>query len=376
VHHVHLKYITTIPLGQLQLAPERISGAPLTPRIPLFALSTHMSNPDNLAGNTNCGKLGHERGPKMSSVPVRSSAPGKVILFGEHAVVYGQPAIAVPITQVKATATIESAPGGSGLTIVASDLDERFTLAKAPQNDPLAATAQVTLTHLAIPEPDAILTIQSTIPIASGMGSGAAVSTALVCALAKFLGQPLEPKEASELVYEVEKIHHGTPSGIDNTVVAYEKPIYFVRGKPVERLTVSKPFTLLIADTGNPSPTGKIVGRVRRNREREPAHYDALFDQIGDVADEARRAIESGDVEALGPLMDENHELLIELGVSSSFLDDLVETARLAGALGAKLSGAGQGGNMIALVEDDFADQVAEALRDADAARLIQTKVS
>jgi len=312
----------------------------------------------------------------MSSVPVRSSAPGKVILFGEHAVVYGQPAIAVPITQVKATATIESAPGGSGLTIVASDLDERFTLAKAPQNDPLAATAQVTLTHLAIPEPDAILTIQSTIPIASGMGSGAAVSTALVCALAKFLGQPLEPKEASELVYEVEKIHHGTPSGIDNTVVAYEKPIYFVRGKPVERLTVSKPFTLLIADTGNPSPTGKIVGRVRRNREREPAHYDALFDQIGDVADEARRAIESGDVEALGPLMDENHELLIELGVSSSFLDDLVETARLAGALGAKLSGAGQGGNMIALVEDDFADQVAEALRDADAARLIQTKVS
>jgi mevalonate kinase len=311
----------------------------------------------------------------MPSVPVRSSAPGKVILFGEHAVVYGQPAIAVPVTQVKATATIEAAAIGSGLMIVAADLDERYALAKAPQNDPLAVAAQATLTHLAIPEPDATLTIQSTVPIASGMGSGAAVSTALVCALAKFLGQPLEPKEASELVYEVEKIHHGTPSGIDNTVVAYEKPIYFVRGKPVERLTVGNPFTLLIADTGNPSPTGKIVGRVRRKREREPAHYDALFDQIGDVADEARRAIESGDVEALGPLMDENHELLIELGVSSSLLDDLVETARLAGALGAKLSGAGQGGNMIALVEDDFADQVAEALRDADAVRVIQTKV-
>jgi mevalonate kinase len=311
----------------------------------------------------------------MPSVPVRSSAPGKVILFGEHAVVYGQPAIAVPVTQVKATATIEAAPIGSGLTIVASDLDERYTLAKAPQNDPLAVAAQVTLTHLAMPEPDATLTIQSTVPIASGMGSGAAVSTALVCALAKFLGQPLEPREASELVYEVEKIHHGTPSGIDNTVIAYEKPIYFVRGKPVERLTAGKPFTLLIADTGNPSPTGKIVERVRHKREREPAHYDALFDQIGDVADEGRRAIESGDIEELGPLMDENHELLIELGVSSSLLDDLVETARLTGALGAKLSGAGQGGNMIALVEDDFADQVADALRDADAARVIQTKV-
>jgi mevalonate kinase len=312
----------------------------------------------------------------MASVPVRASAPGKVILFGEHAVVYGQPAIAVPVTQVKATATIEAAPPGSGLTIVASDLDERLVLATAPPGDPLAAAAQVALTHLAAYEPDAILTIQSTIPIASGMGSGAAVSTALVCALAKFLGRPLEPNEASQLVYKVEKIHHGTPSGIDNTVVAYEKAIYFARGKPIERLTVSEPFTLLIADTGKPSPTGKIVGRVRQNREREPAHYDALFDQIGDVAEEARRAIESGSVEALGPLMDENHELLVKLGVSSALLDELVETARLTGALGAKLSGAGQGGNVIALVEDDFAEQVAEALRDADAARVIQTKVS
>ncbi len=312
----------------------------------------------------------------MTSAPVRASAPGKVILFGEHAVVYGQPAIAVPVTQVKATATVETAPPGSGLTIVASNLDERFTLAKAPQSDPLAAAAQVTLTRLSASEPDAILTIQSTIPIASGMGSGAAVSTALVRALATFLGQPLEPNEVSELVYEVEKIHHGTPSGIDNTVVAYEKPIYFVREKPVERLTVSEPFTLLVADTGKPSPTGKIVGRVRRNRGREPARYDALFDQIGDIADEARSAIESGDVEDLGPLMDENHELLIELGVSSPHLDELVEMARLTGALGAKLSGAGQGGNMIALVEDDFAEEVAEALRDAGAVQVIQTTVS
>jgi mevalonate kinase len=312
----------------------------------------------------------------MPFAPVRSSAPGKVILFGEHAVVYGQPAIASPVTQVKATAAVEAARLGSGLEIVASDLGTRFTLAQAPPNDPLATAVQATLAHLAAAEPDATLTVRSAIPIASGMGSGAAVSTALVRALAEFLGQPLEPGEVSELVYEVEKIHHGTPSGIDNTVVAYEKPIYFVRGKPIQRLAVGAPFILLVADTGKPSPTGKIVGRVRRNWQREPAHYDALFDQIGDVADEARGAIERGDVEALGPLMDENHELLIELGVSSSHLDELVETARLAGAQGAKLSGAGQGGNVIALVEDDVADQVAEALRDADAARVIQTTVS
>jgi mevalonate kinase len=311
----------------------------------------------------------------MASTPARASAPGKVILFGEHAVVYGQPAIAVPVTQVKATATVEAASAGSGLTIVASDLDERIALATAPPDEPLATAARLTLAHLSAAEPNATLTISSTIPIASGLGSGAAVSTALVRALAKFLGRPLEPAEASELVYEVEKIHHGTPSGIDNTVVAYEQPIYFAREKPVEWLTVGEPFTLLIADTGKPSPTGKIVRRVRRSRKREPARYDALFDQIGDVASEARRVIECGDIQALGPLMDENHELLIELGVSSPLLDELVEMARLSGALGAKLSGAGQGGNMIALVEDDFAEEVTEALMDTDAVRVIQTRV-
>jgi mevalonate kinase len=236
----------------------------------------------------------------MASSPIQASAPGKVILFGEHAVVYGQPAIAVPVTQVKATATVEAGATGSGLTIIASDLDERIVFAQASQNDPLAAAVRATLSHLSAQEPDAVLTIKSTIPISSGLGSGAAVSTALTCALAKFLGHPLEPAEVSGLVYEVEKIHHGTPSGIDNTVIAYEKPIYFARGKPVDRLAVREPFTLLIADTGKPSPTKKIVGRVRRAHERETAHYDALFDQMGDIANEARSAIESGDIEPWG----------------------------------------------------------------------------
>jgi mevalonate kinase len=219
----------------------------------------------------------------------------------------------VPVTQVRATATAEPAPPGSGLTLVASDVGKNISLATAPQDEPLAVAARLTLDHLSAPEPDATLTVSSTIPIASGLGSGAAVSTALVRALATFLGHTLKPAEISTLVFKVEKIHHGTPSGIDNTVVAYEQPVYFVRGQPVERLTVSAPFTLLIGDTGVRSPTKKVVEHMRRGQQREPAHYDALFDQIGDLADEARRAIESGDVDALGPLMDENHALLIEL---------------------------------------------------------------
>ena len=106
------------------------------------------------------------------------------------------------------------------------------------------------------------------------------------------------------------------------------------------------------------------------------AHYDALFDQVSEVVSEARAALEAGHVGALGRLMDENHDLLIEMGVSSRKLDDLVETARFAGALGAKLSGAGRGGNMIALVEEELVKDVAQALTDAGAARVICTTVT
>jgi mevalonate kinase len=308
--------------------------------------------------------------------PQIASAPGKVILFGEHAVVHGRPAIAVPVMQIRATATLEPAPPGSGLTLIASDLGKNISLATAPEDEPLATAARLTLTHLSSSEPDATLTVSSTIPIASGLGSGAAVSAALIRALAGFLGHTQEPAETSALVFEIEKIHHGTPSGIDNTVVVYEQSVYFVRGQPIERLTVAAPFTLLIGDTGTRSSTKSVVEYVRQAWKQDPAHYDALFDQIGNIADEARQAIESGDVDALGPLMDDNHELLIELGVSSSKLDKLVEAARFAGAMGAKLSGAGQGGNMIALVEDGFAEEVTEALEEEGAVRVIRTTVA
>jgi mevalonate kinase len=318
----------------------------------------------------------------MAPASIESSAPGKVILFGEHAVVYGQPAIAVPVTEVQASATVEPAPPGSGLTLVAPDLGTGFPLATAPQGEPLAAAARLTLTHLSAPEPDATLTVRSTIPIASGLGSGTAVSTALIRALASFLGRPVETAgclssaDVSALVFEVEKIHHGTPSGIDNTVVVYEQPVYFVRGRPVERLTVGAPFTLVIGDTGVRSSTRRVVEQVRRAWQRSPAHYDALFDQIGDTANQARRAIEAGRIDLLGRLMDDNHEFLIELGVSSPQLDELVEAARLCGAMGAKLSGAGQGGNMIALVEDDCVEQVTEEMREAGAVKVILTRVT
>lgn len=314
----------------------------------------------------------------MSRGPVQSSAPGKVILFGEHAVVYGQPAIAVPVPAVAARTTVEPAPPGSGLTLVAADLGQRFSLAAAPPQDPLAIAARRTLGYLAAPEPDATAVVRSSIPIASGLGSGAAVSTALVRALADFMGHPLSCAEVSELVFEVEKLHHGTPSGIDNTVIAYEQPVYFVRtaASGPRLMSVGGPFTLLIADTGLPSPTKQLVSRVRERWEGDRARYETVFRRIGDITREAYRRIETGDVDALGPLMDKNHALLIELGVSSPTLNRLVDAARDAGASGAKLSGAGQGGNVLAQVDPEVAEDVAGRLREAGAARVIRASVA
>ncbi len=310
------------------------------------------------------------------SKPVEGSAPGKAILVGEHAVVYGRPAIAVPVAEVRATVRVAPAAPGQGLTIAAPEIRRRFALAGAADNEPLAVAARLALHHAGAAEPDAVCTVRSGIPVASGMGSGAAVSAALIRALSAFLGQPLDNETLSGLVYEVERLYHGTPSGIDNTVVAYEQPIFFVRGQGAEPLIVGAPFTLLIADTGVRSATKTVVERVRRARERDAVRFDALFDQVSDIALQAREAIASGNIGALGPLLDENHDLLIEMGVSSPQLDDLVETARFAGALGAKLSGAGRGGCIIALVEDDLSAEVRDALREAGATRVIATTVA
>jgi mevalonate kinase len=300
----------------------------------------------------------------MIKESISATAPGKIILFGEHAVVYGQPAIAVPVHQVQATVTVTPAPAGSGLTVRAVDLSQVISLAAAPEDDPLARAVRLTLAHLGQPVPDVTLCVTSTIPIASGLGSGAAVSTALVRALAAYLGRPLTPATVSQLVYEVEKLHHGTPSGIDNTVVAYGMPVYFVRGPagdaqmqtfgvatPHGTPDGSKGLRFLIGDTGVSSPTRVAVGDVRRGWERDPARYEGLFAQVGALVGQARALIQAGgDLVALGTLMDRNHTLLRQMGVSSPELERLVEAARAAGAVGAKLSGAGRGGNMIALL--------------------------
>jgi mevalonate kinase len=308
-----------------------------------------------------------------------ATAPGKIILFGEHAVVYGQPAIAAPLSQLRATAVVENSPT-PGIRLRAADLGTDIQLDEAAPDDPVAAVVRqlqraAGLEHL----PDLTITVSSQIPIASGLGSGAAITAAVIRALAAHLGLPQWRNDdwVSDLTYEIEKIHHGTPSGIDNTVVAYERPVYFVRQQPrnrIERFTVGAPLRLLVADTGQSSSTKLVVGDVRRQWQADPPRFEAIFAACGQIAQTARQAIEAGDLPTVGRLMDKNHTWLQAMTVSSEALDELVLAARQAGALGAKLSGAGRGGNMIALVEEGEGETaVAHALRRAGAKAVLPT---
>jgi mevalonate kinase len=304
-----------------------------------------------------------------------SSAPGKIILFGEHAVVYGRPALAVPVTQVQATATVSENSRG-GITIEAPNINLTADLSDLAADHPLGAVITNVFSKLNIKNPPACTVyLQSTIPVASGLGSGAAVSVAIIRALSAFLGQPLPDETVNSMAFDIEKLYHGTPSGIDNTVVTYAKPVYFIQRKPIKTFHVGAPFTIMIGGTGISAPTKESVGSVRKLWQKNKPRYEKIFSKVGEIVWNARQAIERGDITELGKLMDANHALLQEMTVSCEELDNLVEAALKSGALGAKLSGGGRGGNMIALVEKDSAPAVARALSSAGAKRTILTQV-
>ena len=303
-----------------------------------------------------------------------ASAPGKAILVGEHAVVYGMPAIALPLSSIRAKAAYRRTT--SPLTLIAEDLASPPLVIDAgdtESSDPLARMAASTMQYLGLKSLRGEIRIQSDIPVASGLGSGAAVSAAIGRAIAQLHGADLPAKALNRLVFEVEKHHHGTPSGIDNTVVVYELPVYFVKGRSFEFIEIEAPLWIVVADSGIASLTRDAVTDVRLQARLAPGPTARAFEEIGAIAIEARHCIEQGQSDRIGELMTANHLLLQALNVSSSELDHLVEAAIDAGALGAKLSGGGRGGNIIALVDEASASTVQQSLVEAGASQVMLT---
>jgi mevalonate kinase len=308
-----------------------------------------------------------------------SHAPGKAILFGEHAVVYGQPAIAVPVDKLRATTYILANPIGKPgeVSIEAPDIGMIEMLSKLDEGHPFRTAINETQKILKIEHiPACKIRIVSTIPIASGLGSGAAIAISLIRAISKFLGQDLLVSDVNDIAFEVDKYYHGNPSGIDNTVITYEQPIYFIKENPFEIIKPFCPINLVIADSGIKSSTREMVNGVRQRWATEGRKYEGLFTEIGSITGEAKKSIENGDYQKLGRLMSQNQEILRKIEVSHPLLDHLIDIALKSGAHGAKLSGAGGGGNIIALAEEEQIEEIITNLKNAGAQMVISTLVN
>jgi mevalonate kinase len=303
---------------------------------------------------------------------IKSVASGKFILAGEHAVVYGRPAIAVPFHAVEAKATITPSPRSEpGLvTIDAPDIQLRTTAAELPDDHPIKLTLTTIIKQLHLQRlPACTIRITSTIPIAAGLGSSAATTIAIIRTVTSFLGHALPPEIISQMAFEVEKTQHGNPSGIDNTTISHAQPIWFIKGQPFDVIPISHPFTFILADTGVQARTATTVNAVREKLEANPTHLEQQLDSVAQLVIKVRSSLESGNFATCGAAMTANHHILQDLGVSHPLLDKFVDAAIKAGALGAKLTGGGGGGNMLALVSPETCEKVDDALRQAGAVK-------
>ena len=303
---------------------------------------------------------------------VTGRAPGKIILIGEHAVVYGHPAIAVPVRSVATEVTAEATRNG-GTHIDVPDLAEPgYEMDALRAAEAVTELVQQLLRTFGEESFGIALRVHSDIPMARGMGSSAALCVATIRAVCGLLGRRLSDAELARLALDAERGFHDSPSGIDNSVVALDQPIFFTKRRGPKPIPTCKThLRFLIADTGIASSTADVVADVRRSREVDRARFDALFWEIGSMASVCREVIRGGSRAELGMCMDRNQELLSAIGVSSPEVDRLVEAAKEAGAAGAKLSGAGRGGNVISLLGDDTDPAALASALDAAGAKQV-----
>ena len=265
---------------------------------------------------------------------------GKVILLGEHAVVHGQPAIAAGVSRCVRVTIRRASPAPAA--------ELRPALAAAA-----AVVGDIDIDGLAV-------SIEGDLPVAVGLGSSAALSVALVRGLAAFQRRALHQGEVARMANEVDRVFHGTPSGVDAAAASLGGVLWFEAGPPphAEPLPPAGPIPMVVALSGTRHHTGHSVGELRRRAEALPQVYAPIFHAIGELVRAGRTAIEDGAWPLLGELMSMNHGLLRCCNVSTPVLDRVVEDAKRSGALGAKLTGAGGGGAVIALADgspDDLA---------------------
>ncbi len=311
--------------------------------------------------------------PNAPSAPAPhgvGTAHAKTILIGEHAVVYGAPAIALPVHGLATRAELHAGgPWTLECDLYRGAVDDAPAAMAPVINAWQQAVSRVAVT---IAQPDTTgrpqltgrLRVASEIPMQRGLGSSAAVAAAVVDAVASASGMPLGLAERTELVQQSEMIAHGRASGIDTAAVLSEVPILFEQGA-ISPVAVGGRFVFVVADTGVTGSTAIAVGGVRSLREAQPGLVNGLVDRLSELARVAVGCLQQGDLDTLGAAMDEAHGSLNRLGVGSDELDRLVGAARRGGALGAKLTGGGLGGCVVALSRAEDVDRLEYELQRA-----------
>ena len=307
----------------------------------------------------------------------RGSGFGKTILFGEHFVVHGVPGIASAVDSA-ADAEVKKAVKGINVT------DERSGAKGYAEKKKLQQLESIERMLKAMdmdPKKVAIdIWLGGNLPGFSGLGASAASSVAIARAIAEEFNLDLSDERINDIAYEAEKAYAGNPSGIDNTAATFGGLIWFKKNlgggsNTIEQLSIREPVEIVIGNTGIVANTKAMVAGVGERKKQNPEKYGAIFRQAENLAHKGRKALEEFDLKQVGELMNENHRLLQEIEVSCKELDYLVDLAREQGAFGAKMTGGGGGGCMLALTPRKDLQKAVAAAMENEGFKVLKTKI-